>query len=83
MVRLLAKWSRWTIAGIMSFALFSGVGMVAYWLVSGFAAWAGIESKNFLVWGTMLVGLPLLMGLGFWMMRNPVMQRFDAWLTRE
>ena len=71
------------IAGIMSLALYSGVVLVAYWLVSGFASWAGIESRGVLVVASCLIGLPLLMGLGFWMMRNPIMQRFDAWLTRD
>ena len=67
----------------MSFAFYFGVAVVTYWLVSGFATWAGIESKNFLVWGTGLFGLPLVIGLGFWMSRNPTMQRFDRWLQRE
>ena len=82
-MRTLAKWGRWTLALIMSFTFYGGVAMVTYWLVSGFASWAGIESRGFLVVAVCLIGLPLLMGLAFWMSRNPTMQRFDRWLQHE
>lgn len=79
----LAKLGRGALALVINVAIYYSVAMVGHWLVSGFATWAGIESKIFLVLAMMLVGVPPLMGLVFWMSCNATMQRFNRWLQRD